>query len=310
MQTTIAESIALSGIGLHTGRPARLHLRPAPAGHGVVFQRTDVAPADGRIPARYDLVDQTPLCTRLVNAAGLSVSTVEHLMAALVGCGVHNVLVEIDGPEIPIYDGSSAPFVRALLQVGLTRLDAPIRAIEICAPVRVETASGWATLVPARRGRGLTMDFTIDFTDAAIGRQSLSMDLANGAFVRTLCDSRTFCSRAEVAAMQSRGLAKGGVPGVNAVVFDNGRIEAGTRLRHDNEPVRHKMLDALGDLALAGAPILGHYTGHKAGHAMTNALLRALFATPEAWRWTTCSPAQAACLPGVDVDLREVPAVA
>lgn len=307
MQTTVNTRVTLSGIGLHTGRPVRLRICPAPADHGVVFIRTDRA--DARIPAAYDLVDRTPLCTRLVNADGISVSTVEHLMAALVGCGVRNALVELDGPEVPVLDGSSAPFVRAILGVGLRRQSAPIQAIRIIAPVQAKTAHGWARLSPVPDGQGLSMRFHIDFADPAIGTQDLTMDLANGAFVRHLCDSRTFCSRSDVLAMQAQGLALGGVPGENAVVFDDGRIESGA-LRHNDEPVRHKMLDALGDLALAGAPILGLYEGHKAGHALTNTLLRALFASPERWEWVTCDAALAARLPGVGVQAAAVPAVA
>jgi UDP-3-O-[3-hydroxymyristoyl] N-acetylglucosamine deacetylase len=308
MQTTFRADIALTGIGLHTGRPARLKLRPAPEGHGIVFVRKDVTGRDQRVPARWDIVDQTPLCTRLVNSDGVSVSTVEHLMAALAGCGVLNALVELDGPEVPILDGSSAPFVRAILATGLVRQSAPIRAVRIVAPVTARNGRGWARLSPS--DGGLSMRFHIDFEDTAIGRQDLDLDLGNGTFVRELCDSRTFCSRAEVAAMQAGGLALGGVPGVNAVVFDEGRIEGGARLRHTDEPVRHKMLDALGDLALAGGPILGRYEGHKAGHALTNALLRTLFDTPDAWEWVVCDADTASRLPGVGVRPSSIPEVA
>jgi UDP-3-O-[3-hydroxymyristoyl] N-acetylglucosamine deacetylase len=307
MQTTIRSAATFTGTGLHSGRPATAVLRPAASGHGVVFRRTDIALGDTRVPARWDLVDQSPLCTRIVNGAGVSVSTIEHLMAALAGCGVHNVLIEIDGPEVPILDGSSAPFVRGILDRGVRPLDGEIDAIEILAPVTVETETGWARLSPAD---GLSMGFHIDFVDAAIGKQTRHIDLANGAFVRELCDSRTFCRRAEVEAMQANGLALGGIAGENAVVFDGEYVESGAGLRHEDEPVRHKMLDALGDLALAGAPILGHYEGHKAGHAMTNALLRALFARPDAWRRTRCDARTAARLPGAGVRPDASPAVA
>ncbi|MGR3494328.1 UDP-3-O-acyl-N-acetylglucosamine deacetylase [Citreimonas sp.] len=307
MQTTIRSAATFTGTGLHSGRPATIVLRPAPAGHGVVFRRTDISLGDTRVPARWDLVDQSPLCTRIVNRAGVSVSTIEHLMAALAGCGVHNALVEIDGPEVPILDGSSAPFVRGILATGVRRLAQPIDVIEILSPVTVETAGGWARLSPSD---GLTMTFHIDFADVAIGRQTRRLDLANGAFVRELCDSRTFCRRAEVEAMQANGLALGGIAGENAVVFDGAQVESGAGLRHADEPVRHKMLDALGDLSLAGAPILGHYDGHKAGHAMTNALLRRLFDTPRAWRMRPCDAATAARLPGAGVGIDAVTAVA
>ncbi|MBS0123190.1 UDP-3-O-acyl-N-acetylglucosamine deacetylase [Thetidibacter halocola] len=306
MQTTIRSSVSFTGVGLHSGRPATLTIRPASAEHGIWFKRTDIVLGDSLVPARYDVVETSPLCTMLVNRAGVSVSTVEHVMAALAGCGVHNALVEIDGPECPILDGSSAPFVRGILSRGVRTLAAPVRAIEVLLPVSVHTAQGWARLSPAQ---GMVMDFHIDFADEAIGRQTRHMDLANGAFVRELCDSRTFCRNADVEAMRAAGKALGGTL-ENAVVVDGDTVLTPGGMRHEDEPVRHKMLDALGDLALAGAPILGHYEGHKAGHALTNALLRELFATPDAFRMITCTPSQAARLPGAGVGRDEIPAVA
>ncbi|MDU8911155.1 UDP-3-O-acyl-N-acetylglucosamine deacetylase [Aestuariicoccus sp. MJ-SS9] len=309
MQTTIRSAITFQGIGIHSGKPARMTIRPAGAEHGVWFKRTDILFGDTLVPARWDAVEASALCTHIVNGAGVSVSTVEHVMAALAGCGVHNALVEIDGPEVPILDGSSAPFVRGILARGLRVLNAPVRAIEVLTPVSVHTANGWARLSPGR-GAGLTMAFHISFPDAAIGTQDRAMDLANGAFVRELCDSRTFCRQADIEAMQAAGKALGGNPGENGVVFDGDRVVSPGGLRHADEPVRHKMLDALGDLALAGAPILGHYDGHKAGHAMTNALLRELFANPDAFRMVECDARMAAGLPGAGVDADEIPAVA
>lgn len=306
MQATLNTSIRFNGQGLHSGLPAQMMVRPAPADHGISFRRTDVAADDAFLPARWDLVEQTPLCTRLVNAAGVSVSTVEHVMAALVGCGVHNALIEIDGPEVPILDGSALPFVQAIVETGLARTSAPLRAIEILRPVKVETATARAALHPADT---LYIDFEIDFDEAAIGRQTKSLCLANGAFVRDLSDSRTFCRFSDVQAMRANGLAQGGTL-ENAVVFDGDRVLSPGGMRHRDEPVRHKMLDALGDLALAGAPILGRYTGHKAGHAVTNTLLRALFDQPDAWRWVTLTPAQQAQLPGVGVSRADLDAVA
>lgn len=306
MQATLRTSARFAGKGLHSGRAATIVVRPAAVDSGIRFRRTDITLGDTLVPARWDLVEQSPLCTRLVNASGVGVSTVEHLMAALAGCGVHNALIEIDGPEVPILDGSSAPFVRGLLDAGIRQQAQAVRALRVRQTVTVETPSGWARLSPAR---GMSMEFFIDFTDAAIGRQRRRLDLANGAFVRELCDSRTFCRRAEVDAMQAVGLAQGGIAGENAVVFDGVRVEAGT-LRHADEPVRHKMLDALGDLSLAGGPVLGHYEGHKAGHAMTNALLRKLFATPAAWQWVRCDATTAGRLPGAGVSQHEVPEVA
>lgn len=309
VQTTLRSPITFTGVGLHSGAPARLTIRPASADYGIWFKRTDIALGDTMVPARWDAVDASPLCTRIVNRAGTSVSTVEHVMAALSGCGVHNALIEIDGPEAPILDGSSVPFVRGILARGLRQLATPIRAIEILAPVEVRTDMGWARLSPAEMGQGLTMQFHIDFADAAIGEQTKTLNLANGAFVRELCDSRTFCRASDVEAMHAAGKALGGTY-ENAVVVDGDKVLSPGGLRHSDEAVRHKMLDALGDLALAGAPIIGHYEGHKAGHAMTNALLRALFEMPGAYRVVLCDPAQAARLPGAGVERHEIPAVA
>jgi UDP-3-O-[3-hydroxymyristoyl] N-acetylglucosamine deacetylase len=281
-------------------------IEPASADYGIWFRRVDVMDGDAMIAARWDNVEQSPLCTLIKNASGVSVSTIEHIMAALAGCGVHNALIEIDGPEVPIMDGSSAPFVKTILSRGLQEQTSPIRAIKVEKPIRVEMGDAWAELTPSDN---LEIDFHIDFEDEAIGVQNHALNMANGTFVRELCDSRTFCRRSDVVAMQSNGLALGGVPGENAIVFDGSKIEAGV-LRRNDEPVRHKMLDALGDLYTAGAPILGAYKGHRAGHALTNALLRKLFADPMAYSFVECSENTCAKLPGMGVHLSEVPAVA
>lgn len=308
MQTTLRSSVSFDGVGLHSGEPARLTIRPAAADHGIVFRRTDIALGDARVPARWDRVETSPLCTRIVNKAGVAVTTIEHVMAALAGCGVHNALVEIDGPEVPILDGSAAPFVRGILARGVRLLGEPLMAIEIVKPVEVRTDHGRARLTPAT-GRGLSMDFSIAFPDAAIGEQSKTLNLANGTFVRELCDSRTFCRASDVDAMRAVGKALGGTLD-NAVVVDGDKVLSPGGLRHADEAVRHKMLDALGDLALAGLPILGHYEGVRAGHAMTNALLHALFAAPDAYRVVIVDEKTAARLPGAGVERAEIPAVA
>jgi len=307
LQATIRSAVQFKGIGLHSGRPARLTIHPAAASFGIWFRRTDVTGTDNMIPARYDQVPQSQLCTILRNEAGIEVSTVEHLMAALVGCGVHNALVEIDGPEVPILDGSAAQFVRGILARGVQGQGSPITAIEILKEVSVSQGEARATLRPAKR---MKMRFDIDFPDAAIGRQSRQLDLNNGHFVRELCDSRTFCRQADVDFMQANGLALGGVPGENAVVVDGDEVVSPGGLRHADEPVRHKMLDALGDLGLAGAPVLGEYEGIRAGHMLTNQLLRKLFSTPGAWRMVDCTADQAAQLPGVDLHPEDLAAVA
>lgn len=307
MQTTIRSSISFSGYGLHTGQKATVTIRPAVAEHGIWFTRTDVALGDRLIPARWDAVLRSPLCTKIENSSGLQVSTVEHIMAALAGCGVHNALVEIDGPEVPILDGSAAPFVRGIMQRGLRTLAAPVRAFEVLKTVSATYGLASATLAPADT---LRIDFEIDFDDVAIGHQKKSLVLNNGSFARELCDSRTFCRQIDIDEMRAKGLALGGTPGENAVVFDGAKVSSPGGLRHNDEPVRHKMLDALGDLALAGAPLIGHYTGVRAGHSLTNTLLRTLFATPGAVRMVVCDKTTASRLPGYGLVWNEIPAVA
>jgi len=305
VQATLRSKVTFTGVGLHSGRPARATVLPQAANMGLWLRRTDIRNA-ATIPARYDAVPESRLCTKLIGDDGTEVSTVEHVMAALAGCGIHNALIEVDGPEMPILDGSGAPFVRAFLAAGIQTQMAPIRAIEILRDVTVHDGAASATLSPAT---GLQMDFTIEFEDAAIGRQRRVADLANGRFVRELCDSRTFCRQADVDAMQKAGLALGGTY-ENAVVVDGADVLSPGGLRHADEAVRHKMLDALGDLALAGAPILGRYTGVRAGHMLTNRLLRKLFATPGAFRFVECRPDQAARLPGIGVNQADLAFVA
>lgn len=306
MQTTLKTKAKFTGIGLHTGRPVRMFVSPALADTGIVFRRTDVTGADPVVPARWNLVDRSPLNTRIVNSEGTFVSTVEHLMAALAGCGIHNALVELDGPEVPILDGSAAGFVRGLLRAGIVTLNADLVAIEVLRPVEVRQDGAAARLDPAA---GLVIDFTIDFPDPAIGRQCRTLDLGNGAFVRNLCDSRTFCRIGDVEAMHANGLGLGGTM-ENAVVVDGDRVLSPGGFRHADEAVRHKMLDALGDLATAGAPILGRYTAFRAGHAVTNGLLRKLFADDRNWRMVVCGPDRTARLPGVGVSPADLAAVA
>lgn len=306
MQATLKSKTRFDGVGLHSGKPVRMVVSPASAGYGIWFKRTDIVLGDNMVPARWDVVETSPLCTRIVNTSGVSISTIEHVMAALAGCGIHNALIELDGPEVPILDGSAAPFVDAFLARGVQSQNVPVVALKVEKTVTVETDQGWARLQPAD---SLTMAFHIDFEDAAIGVQDKRMSLSNGAFVRELCDSRTFCRKADVDYMHANGLALGGSLD-NAVVVDGAKVLSPGGLRHKDEAVRHKMLDALGDLYLAGAPILGHYTGHRAGHALTNQLLRALFLTPGAVRYVECDSSRAARLPGVGVARADVPAVA
>lgn len=296
MQATLKSKCVFNGVGLHSGAPARLEINPAPAGFGLVFRRTDLSPAVD-IPARWDHVTPSKLCTLLDNGQGVTLSTVEHVMAALAGTGIHNALITVNGPEVPILDGSAAPFVNAILEAGIRMQSQPLRAIRVLRPVEVREGEAYARLSPAGH---LEIDFEIEFTDAAIGHQEKQLDMANGAFLRELADSRTFCRRADVETMQRNGLALGGTY-LNAVVVDGARVLSPGGLRHADEAVRHKMLDAVGDLALAGAPLLARYKGYRAGHAMTNRLLRALFADPTAWEWVTCSTEMENRLPGAGV---------
>ena len=302
MQTTLKREATLVGMGLHSGRPVRMVIRPATSG-GIRFRRIDVSDRDNVVPARWDLVTDTRLCTLLTNAAGVSVGTVEHVMAALAGTGVTHAIIDIDGPEVPIMDGSALRFVQAILRTGLKAVPGPLRAIRVLKPVADVQGDVMAELVPAET---LSIDFAIDFPDAAIGRQARRLEMENGAFVHELADCRTFCRRVEVETMQANGLALGGSLD-NAVVVEGDRVLNPGGLRRSDEFVRHKMLDALGDLALAGAPILGAYRGVRAGHGATNRLLRRLFATQGAWEEVTLDAEAARHLPGAGVgaaDLR------
>ncbi len=303
MQNSLITPASFSGFGLHSGAPVVMVVRPAPADHGVWFRRTDVAGPGALVPARWDAVTPSRLCTVVENAEGISVSTIEHVMAALAGSGVHNALIDIDGPEVPILDGSAVPFVEGFLAAGIDELDAPVRAVRVLKSIEVREGEAVARLDPADM---LEINFRISFEDAAIGTQSRRLNMANGAFVRELSDSRTFCRQSDVDAMREAGLALGGTL-ENAVVFEGARVLSPGGLRHADEPVRHKMLDALGDLALAGGPILGRYTGERAGHAMTNRLLRALFADASAYQLVDCGPQTLGKLPGVGVHLGDLP---
>lgn len=304
MQSTLKSAVTFSGPGLHSGANVSMVVRPASADYGIWFRRTDISSGDAMVPARWDAVVPSKLCTLVANPSGVSVSTIEHLMAALAGCAIHNALIEIDGPEVPILDGSSVPFVQGFLARGVRKQASVVRAIRVLETIEIRDAEAVARLEPSDM---LEIEFSIDFSESAIGHQSKRLNMANGAFVRELCDSRTFCHQTDVSAMRADGLARGGHLG-NAVVFAGERVLSPGGLRHLDEPVRHKMLDALGDLSLAGAPILGRYTGVRAGHALTNRLLRALFARPDAFRFVECGLQTGCKLPGVGVHRSDIPA--
>jgi len=281
---TLKAAIGCVGIGLHSGRRVRLSLQPAAPGTGIRFRRTDTG---AEIPALFDQVVDTRLCTALGSPsdAGQRIATVEHVMAALAGCGVDDAIVEVDGPEVPILDGSAAPFVFLIDCAGITGQGGAVTAIEVLRPVRVEENGAWAELVPSREDR-LDIQLTIDFPSTAIGRQSVSLRLTPQAFRAGLADARTFTMAEDVARLRAAGLAQGGSL-ENAVVVDGPLVLNPGGLRRPDEFVRHKALDVVGDLALAGAPIRGRFSGYRSGHALNNKLLRALFAERANWRLHT-----------------------
>ena len=306
MQTTVSKPIIFEGIGLHKGLWSKLVVSPANIDSGIYFKRIDVQAGNKFIPAVLDNVIDSELCTRLANSDGVTVSTIEHLMAALNGCGINNALLEIDGPEVPILDGSALVFVREILKTGIKMQQQSLKAVRILRTVKYERGSAWAKFEPSTNPK---MSFSIEFSDQAIGTQSKTLDMSNGSFVRELCDSRTFCRHSEVEAMRSKGLALGGSY-ENAVVVDGKNILSPGGFRHFDEPVRHKMLDALGDIALAGYPIIGHYVGYKAGHGITHGLLRSLFADNRNFEIISCDKEIVENLPGSGVKLSEVCKVA
>lgn len=275
-QTTIAQSVSCSGTGLHSGLPATLTMRPAAAHHGIVFVRSDVGGADSLVPARFDLVASAFYGSTLKNAAGVEVRTVEHLMAALSATGIDNVLIEIDGPEVPIMDGSSEPFMALIDAAGIQAQAATRHYLRVLRPVEVREGDKIARLMPHD---GFRIDCDIIFDAGAIGRQRFVFDVSAGAFRRDVARARTFTQAKDIEALRAHGLAQGGSL-ENAVVVDGDEILNPEGVRFADECVRHKALDVLGDLALAGRPLLARFEGVKMGHAMNNKVLRALFADP------------------------------
>ena len=280
-QHTLGNPISCSGIGLHGGLPVTLTIRPAAPDAGLVFRRTDLG-LD--VAARYDRVVDTRLCTVLAPESHpeARIATVEHVMAALSASGIDNAVIEIDGPEVPVLDGSSAPFLFLIDCAGRVAQDAPRGAIEVLRTVRVEERDAFAELRPSR-APGLSLALSIAFEAPAIGRQAYTMRLSESGFRHELADCRTFTLRQEIETMRAMGLARGGSLD-NAVVVDGDSVLNPAGLRRPDEFVRHKMLDAIGDLALAGKPLQGAFIGHRSGHGLNNRLLRALLADRSAWR--------------------------
>jgi UDP-3-O-[3-hydroxymyristoyl] N-acetylglucosamine deacetylase len=271
-----------AGIGVHTGAHVRMALTAAAPDTGIVFIRSDVRGVDNVVRAHADSTSETRNCTTIRNAAGVEVSTIEHLMAACAGLGVDNLTVEIDGPELPILDGSSAPFVQTLLNAGLKVQRAPRRLLRILEPVEVRMGQKTAALLPSDEFDGLDLDVTIRFADPAIGVQRRRVALTPERFLGEIAGARTFGFMADVDAMRASGLGRGASMD-NTLVVDAGRVVNPEGLRFEDEFVRHKMLDAIGDLAMAGSAICGRFVADQPGHALNARLVRALLDTPEAW---------------------------
>jgi UDP-3-O-[3-hydroxymyristoyl] N-acetylglucosamine deacetylase len=255
-------------------------LGPGEPDSGIVFKRTDIAGGGAYIPATWERVVDTNMCTTLGNDDGVTIGTVEHLMAALAGCRIDNATIEVNGPEIPIMDGSSWPFMFLLECAGIVEQDAPRRVIRIKKPVKVMDGGSVASLIP---GNGFSLAFEIEFDSPVISRQSISIGLGKGAFKKELARARTFGLLHEVEQLQASGMALGGSLD-NAVVISGGRVLNEDGLRYNDEFVRHKALDAVGDLYLASAPIIGHFSGTYSGHAANHRLLQKLFADKDSCR--------------------------
>ncbi|MCR9256310.1 MAG: UDP-3-O-acyl-N-acetylglucosamine deacetylase [Alphaproteobacteria bacterium] len=280
-QKTLKTSVTCQGVGLHSGAATTLRLRPGRPDSGICFVRTDVTDLPNRIPALYDRVTDTLLNTRIENEHGVFVSTIEHLMAALAGEEIDNAVIEVSGPEVPIMDGSSSEFLALIHEAGVVEQEALRRAIRILKPIETVEKDGFARLLPTE-GNGFTVDFEIDFASPAIGRQIWTGKPVNGTFLAEISRARTFGFKHEVDHLRAMGLARGGSL-ENAVVVDGDQVLNPEGLRYEDEFVRHKVLDCVGDLYLAGRPIIGHFEGAKTGHAFHNRLLRALFADRSAW---------------------------
>ena len=278
-QTTIGREIRLKGTGVHSGAPVSLVLHPATADTGVRFLTSKRGKIVADIPAHVDHVKNLTLCTVLGDDRGATVSTVEHLLSALRGLCVDNCYVEIDSKEVPIMDGSAAAFVTAIDSVGIKELSTPRKFIKILKPIRVEDGDSWGEIVPHS---GFKLDVEIDFKSPLIGRQRLSLELNPGAYRHELARARTFGFMSDVEKLWKAGLALGASLD-NTVAIGDDRIINPDGLRYPQEFVRHKMLDAVGDLTLAGAPLLGAYRSVRGGHKLNARVLQSVFADDEAW---------------------------
>ncbi len=281
MQHTLRKTATLSGVGLHSGKPINMVLIPAEENHGIVFVRTDLPEGQNVIPALWDSVVDTQLCTVIGNAHGATVGTIEHLMSALRGCGVDNLIVEIDASEVPAMDGSAMPFVQLIEEVGTKAQDLPRRMIRVLREVTVEDGDKRVTLKPEET---CTFVGEIDFDHDQIGRQRFGTQLVNGNFKHDIAEARTFGFFHEAEWLRSQGLGLGGSLD-NAIILNTDGVMNPNGLRFKDEFIRHKLLDAIGDLYLAGGQILGLYDSVKAGHAINNAILHELFSDNANWEY-------------------------
>lgn len=283
-QRTLKQSIKVTGVGLHSGNKVTLTLRPAAVNTGVVYCRTDLNPPVF-FPADATAVRDTMLCTCLINDQDVRISTVEHLNAALAGLGIDNIIVEVDAPEIPIMDGSASPFVYLLLDAGIEEQDAAKKFIRVKRKIRVEEGDKWVELSPYS---GFRLNFTIDFNHPVISKKvsHYSLDFSTQNFVHQISRARTFAFMKDIEYLQSKGLALGGSLD-NAIVLDDYRVLNEDGLRFKDELVRHKMLDAIGDLFMCGYNIIGDFKAYKSGHGLNNKVLRALLENQDAWEFVT-----------------------
>jgi len=279
-QNTLLRTMSCVGTSLHSGKKVSLSIRPADTDTGVIFRRTDISGIN-EVPAIWENVVDTKMCTTISNREGVTVSTIEHLMSALSGCNVDNVYIDINGPEVPVMDGSAQPFVFLIECAGLLEQDAPRRVIEILKPVRVEIGNKMAELVPSNT---FSVAFEIDFDCAIVSNQTIAVNMINNNYKKEIARARTFGFMHEVEELRAAGLGLGGSLD-NAVIVAGNKVLNEDGLRYNDEFVRHKALDAVGDLYTSGSFILGSYKGVRSGHSLTNQLLRALFADKSSWRY-------------------------
>ena len=282
-QRTLKKQISATGVGLHNGEKVTLTLKPAAIDTGIVFKRADL-PGAPTIQAQPDAVRDTRMCSALEHN-GARVSTVEHLMSALAGLGVDNVMIEVTASEIPIMDGSAGPFIYLLQQAGVVEQPAPKKFIRIKKLIEVKEADKWVKFEPYH---GFKMDFTIDFAHPVFENSgsNVKIDFKDNSYIKEISRARTFGFMHEVEYLRANGLARGGSLD-NAIVLDEYRILNRDGLRYEDEFAKHKVLDAIGDLYMLGHPLLGAFTAYKSGHALNNALLIALLADADAWEYAT-----------------------